>query len=249
MSEGARRRRALVTGASRGIGLAIARALARGGWDLVLVARDRERLAHAAAELRRVDARGEAGARTVETVAVDLARPDAAEIIIDAVRGGGDRLDALIHNAGRVAHGPIDSYDAATWDAVMAVNARTPFLLTGRAVPLLEAAEDGRVIVIGSVVSRTGYADQALYTASKHALLGMAKAAARDLAPRGIVVQAVLPGGVDTDMVREVRPDIDATELVRPEEVADAVIFLLNQRGNAITDQIEIRRRTKQPFA
>lgn len=234
---------ALVTGASRGIGAAIAASLADQGFSLALVARGEEALE---TQISTLVAR--APGITCEAIAIDLADADAPTRIIERVRRRFGRLDLLVNNAGAVASGPFGSYSPADWERIMAINARAPFFLMQEALPLLEASADGRIITIGSVVSRKGYADQALYTASKHALHGMTKVAARELASRGIRVHTILPGGVDTEMVRDVRPDIDPSELVQPEEVARVVTFLLSMEGNGVIDEVPLRRGSKPAF-
>lgn len=255
MAESRKEKIALVTGASRGIGLAITRRLVQDGWSILIVARDTNRLTAAAEDLRN-DAAGNTAPSAdsmqfpeprIIPFAADLSRPESPAEIIEEFEKHFDRLDLLVNNAGIVASGPIDSYSRDDWDRVMNVNARVPFFLMGATAPLLEVAS-GRIINIGSVVSTKGYVNQSLYAASKHALLGMTKSAARDLADRGIRVHAILPGGVATDLVRNVRPDINESELLAPEDVADAVMFLLNQKGNAVVDEIAIRRRTKEAW-
>ena len=159
------------------------------------------------------------------------------------------RLDLLVNNAGAVESGPIGSYSLEQWEYVMSLNARAPFFLMQEAVSLLRLAPRGFIVNIGSVVSKAGYADQSLYSASKHALLGMTKAAARDLAPEGVRVHAVLPGGVNTSMVSDVRPDIDTSELISPDDVAETVRFLLSMNGNAVIDELVIRRATKPAWS
>ncbi len=240
---------ALVTGASRGIGFAIAGRLAREGWSLFLVARDVKRLEDAAARLREAAA-SHAGREKPRFIpfAVDLADPRSPEMVITALQEHFGHLDLLVNNAGVASSGPIDTYSQDDWERTMNINARAPFFLMSAALPLLAAAPHGRIINIGSVVSKKGYVDQALYAASKHALLGMTKSAARDLADRGILVHAILPGGVATDLVRNVRPDIDESELVSPDDIAETIVYLLGMNGNAVVDEISIRRRTKEAW-
>lgn len=105
------------------------------------------------------------------------------------------------------------------------------------------------VINIGSVVDTKGYLNQAAYTASKHALLGFSKVLAMEVQKLGIKVNVISPGGVDTDLVTDMRPDINREELINPEEISELVVFLLKSKGKAVIDQIKIRRRTKQPWA
>ena len=105
------------------------------------------------------------------------------------------------------------------------------------------------MVNIGSVVSFKGYEKQVAYTASKHALAGWTKVLAREVSSEGIRVHLIAPGGVATDMARNVRPDIDESGLILPEEIARAVVFLVKHRGNAVIDVLDIHRAGKMPFA
>jgi len=232
---------AIVTGASRGIGRAIAIRLAREGYDLLIVSRSRTALEET--RERVVEAGGDCVIAAEDLVSTES--PARIRALIEAEYG---RLDLLVNNAGMVKAGPLGSYSAADWEAVMNLNARAPFLLMQETLPLLEEAEEGIIINIGSVVSKKGYANQSLYAASKHALLGITKCAARELQSKGIRVHAVLPGGVDTEMVASVRPDIDRSRLIAPEEIAETVHFLVSMGGNAAVDEISVRRATKTPW-
>ncbi len=259
-------RRALITGASRGIGRAAAVALAGTGCSLFLTARNSEGLEETAALCRKRFAQNITAAETyhsaaepgaaprteearVETFSCDLEDPDAAEKIASAYRSAFSDLDILVNNAGIAPSGPIGGYRQEEWDRVMNINCRAPFFLIQAFIPLLAQAQPGFIINIGSVVSKKGYKDQALYAASKHALLGMTKSAARDLAEKGIRVHAVLPGGVDTDLVRSVRPDIDTSELIEAEDIARTVLFLISMKGNAVIDEVSLRRSSKEAWA
>ena len=93
-----------------------------------------------------------------------------------------------------------------------------------------------------------GYANQAAYGASKHAVMGMSKALAKEVQEDGIRVHAICPGGVDTPMVRQARPDLDPSVLMKPEEIAELVLFLVTRRGNAVVDQIHVRRAVSTPW-
>ena len=178
----------------------------------------------------------------------DLQQPDAADGIFKEFTQSFKRLDLLVNNAGIVNAKRIGEYSGADWDRVMNINARAPFFLIQHAVPMLREAEPGFIINIGSVVALKGYENQSLYSASKHALLGLTKAIARDLKDTDIRIHAVHPGGVDTDLVRRVRPDIDAAEMISAEEIAATVKFLVGMKGNAVIDEISVRRKTKLPW-
>ncbi len=245
---------ALITGASKGIGRAAAVAAARLGYDFFLTGRDVAGLEETAALVRKassVSSGEKFGCGEGPFIALhseDLSRSDSAERLFDAFSGSFERLDLLINNAGTVNPKNTEDYSAEDWDSVMNINARTPFFLMQKSIPMLKAADPGFIINIGSVVSHKGYENQALYSASKHALLGYTKAVARELRDMNIRIHVVSPGGVDTDLIRGVRPDIDTTDLISPADIAETIMFLLQMKGNAMIDEIEIRRRTKLPW-
>jgi 3-oxoacyl-[acyl-carrier protein] reductase len=180
--------------------------------------------------------------------AADLADPAATGRLAARLREAFPRLDLLVLNAGIALSRPLEETSDAEWDRMFNINVRAPFVIARELIPALRAA-GGRVIVLGSVVSRTAYPLQGAYTASKHALYGLTKVLAKELHEDGVIVQTILPGGVDTDMIRTARPDIDPGDLIDPQDVAGGVFRLLAQEGNAITDEISLRRRGKQPWA
>jgi len=233
---------ALVTGASRGIGKAIAEALAP-SHSLLLVGRSVDRLAAVTDQCLQL------GAAEVVPLAADLSESTASDVIAGQVKDRFGRLDVLVNNAGIAVTRVFGEYTSQDWESVMAVNARTPFFLTQALLPLLRKPPVSWIINIASAVAKRGYASQSLYAASKHALLGMTKSIARDLAGSGIRVHALLPGGVDTPMIREIRPDIDVEALIRPAEVGGVILSLLSMQGNAMIDEIEIRRREKPAWS
>ena len=154
----------------------------------------------------------------------------------------------VINNAGVGRFGPLAETTTDTWEQVMAVNARGPFILCREALPHLKQQSVSHIVSVTSVVGVKGYANQSVYSASKHAVMGFTKALAREVQADGIRVHAICPGGVDTDMVGDARPDLDRSELITPQEVADTVLFLVTQQGNAVVDEIHIRRRTSTPW-
>ncbi|MAG13606.1 MAG: 3-oxoacyl-ACP reductase [Spirochaetales bacterium] len=234
---------ALVTGASRGIGRAIALDLASRGFDLLVAARGESALRELGREI------GQRTGRTAHIAVVDMGHLESADVILSILKERYDRLDVLVNNAGIALSKPFGEYCAADWERTMNINARAPFFLTQKCLPQLLEAKPGYVINICSVVSKKGYPEQSVYSASKHALLGLTKSIAKEISAFGIRVHAVLPGAVDTDMVRGVRPDIDAGELISPSEVASVVGALIEMGGNAVIDEVEIRRKSKPPWA
>lgn len=231
----------IVTGASRGIGKAIALELARQGARLSLVARDAKALESVG------EAVAGAGAHAV-AIAVDLTHPDAPATVVDQTVEHLGGIDVLINNAGAAISHAFSATSLEEWQLMMDLNARVPYFLSQAALPHLKASAAGTIINISSVVGRKGYADQSAYGASKHALVGLSKAIARELQGDGIRVHVIAPGSVSTEMIASMRPDIDPKELIAPEEVAETVSFLLAHRGNGIIDEINIRRATGTPW-
>ena len=232
---------ALVTGASRGIGRAIALELAGEGAAVVLAARTLADL-----EIVREGIESTGGHAIV--LPLDVAQEQQVRHVVGATEARYGRLDVLVNCAGIGVFAPLLETTVQDWDRVMAVNARGPFLLCREAVPLLARSGGGCIVNIASVVGVKGYVNQGAYTASKHALLGMTKVLAQEVAPLGVRVHAVCPGGVDTDLVAQARPDLDLSVLMAPKEIADIVLFLVKQRGNAIIDQINVRRASSVPW-
>lgn len=232
---------ALITGASRGIGGAIARRLAENGVSLAISARSREALDAAADEL------GKLGIQTLACPA-DLADPAQAAGIVQKAAAHFGRLDIVINNAGIALPRPLEQTPDKEWDLHIAINARAPFIICREAIPHLRKSRAASIINISSVVGAKGYFHQGAYTASKHALMGMTKVLAQELHEDGIRVHAISPGGVATDMVASTRPDIDPATLIAPGEIADIVLFLLTHRNNAVIDEIAVHRAANQPW-
>lgn len=232
---------ALVTGASRGIGRAISSSLAASGAHVVAVARNSRQLESLAAEI------SSAGG-SATTIVADLAEERQIRDVFDRVARQLGRLDVLVNNAGIGIFGPLQDLDTADLDRVLAVNLRAPMLCCREALRLMIPQRSGYIINISSVVGFKGYVNQAAYTASKHGVMGLTKVLAAEAQPYGIRTSAVLPGGVDTDMVADARPDLDRNVLLKPSDIAQTVLFLLSLSEQAAVDQIYIRRRNSTPF-
>ena len=233
-------KRALITGAGGGIGRAIALRLAEDGMKLALVGRNPEKLTRTAALTGRP--------LDMLVLPADLETPRAFDDIERIITGHFGGLDVLVNNAGAALNKPFEETTDEEYDHLMNINARVPFILCRRMLPLLRQSGCPTIINIGSVVSHKGYVRQAAYSASKHALLGMTKALAREVAPEGIRVHLLAPGGVFTDMVRIARPDLSPEGMIQPEEVAELAAFLVEHRGNAVIDEIQVHRVGKEPF-
>lgn len=237
-------RAALVTGASRNIGRAIALAFAAEGADLVLNTRaNREELQAVADECRKHGVR-------VVSVLGDIGDPDAVENMVKgglAVLGG---IDVLVCNAAIRPHTPVTETSLEAWHRVLAVNLHSAFYLVRAVVPGMKARGRGSIIALGGQSSITGRAGTAAVTAAKHGLLGLVRALAAELGPSGIRVNMVIPGTIDTERryaewypeFRQAPPGgpeqlrrIPLGRLGRPEEIAEACLFLASDASAYVT--------------
>lgn len=229
------RKRALVTGGSRGIGAAIARRLAAEGADVALTyERSAEKAAAVVSEIEALGRKGFA-------IAADSADPDAVKRAVDeAVKALGG-LDILVNNAGIYRGGPVADWSLADIDATLAVNVRAVVLASQAAAAHL--GEGGRIISTGSCLAdRVVEPDVTLYAMSKAALIGFTKGLARDLGPRGITVNIVHPGSTDTDMNPANGAGADAQRARmaiprygQPEDIAGLVAYLASEEARFIT--------------
>ena len=233
-------KRALITGAGSGIGRAIALRLAEAGMKLALSGRDAAKLMRTAALTGRP--------LDMLVLPADLTTQRGMDDVLHILTGHFKGLDVLVNNAGMALNKPLEQTTMEEFDRIMAINARVPYELCQRCLPLLRTSDCPTIINIGSVVSHEGYVHQAAYTASKHALLGMTKSLAREVYPEGIRVHMIAPGGVYTDMIAVARPDLSPEGMIAPEEVAELAAWLVSHRGNAVIDEIRLHRATKEPF-
>jgi len=232
---------ALVTGAGKGIGLEIARTLASMGIAVIIAARNKDTLEKAAKQI--IENGGKSAAITV-----DMGDEESIRSLVAEIHRRFGRLDILVNNAGITHSDLLMDTSTEDFDRCMRVNARGPFILCRQALPLLQKAKRGYIINIGSVVSIKGYPKQSAYTASKHALRGMTISLAEELNKTSVSIHMICPGGVDTDMVGGVRPDINKDELIQPHEIADIVRFIVTRRGKGLIDEFRIRRATSSPW-
>jgi len=240
---------ALVTGASKGIGRAIALAFARDGADVVATARERLELESLQHEIERL------GRRCVVVIA-DLAQPNAVDVIWSATAAAFDRLDILANNAGIGSSAnprPVVDFDDDFWERTLWVNLTVPYLLCKRALPGMLARRYGRIVNIASVAGKTGAVHGAAYAASKHGLLGLTRSLAMEVVKDGITVNAICPGTVRSVM-NDKRLHYDAQRLgktfeelertvmpigrrIEPQEIAEFAVYLASPRAAAATGQ------------
>ena len=232
---------AIVTGVSRGIGRAISVALAQENATIVIAARSIQQLQITAEQVKK------AGGKA-RTVLVELTEEQSIRNLIQVTGEKLGRLDILVNNAGVTHSAELEQTSTDDWQRCISINARAPFILCREALPLLKKSQAAHIINIASVVGIKGYPLQSAYTASKHALRGMTISLAEELRGSNIRVHLLCPGGVDTDMVDRVRPDIAKDELIKPQEIAELVLYLVTHKGNAVMDELRIRRATSAPW-
>lgn len=220
---------ALITGASQGVGRAVAEAFAREGAALALCARRPAPLETVAAGLR---------GRGVQVLAVpaDVSRPADVAALVEGVRQRFGRLHILVNNASILGPPvPLAEYPPEAWDAVLAVNLTGPFLLTRACLPLLRAAGDGSIINVSSGVGRAGRKGWGAYAVSKFGLEGFTQVLADELRGEGIQVNAVNPGGTRTAMRATAVPGEDPATLPTPEAITPIFLYLASGASRDVT--------------
>lgn len=229
---------AIVTGASRGIGRAIAQRLAAQGAVVVAAARG-EHARAVAEEITAAQGRAEA-------VSLDVTEPGAAERLVASTLERHARIDILVNNAGIARDQLMLRMKREDWDAVIATNLTAAFALTQAVLKPMLRQRGGRIISIGSVVGQSGNAGQANYAASKAGLIGFTKAVALEVGSRGITANVVAPGLIETDMTRamieqardEWASKIPLRRLGTPDDIASAVCFLASDEASYITGHV-----------
>jgi NAD(P)-dependent dehydrogenase (short-subunit alcohol dehydrogenase family) len=232
-------RAALVTGGSSGIGLAIARALGQDGYGLTVSARRPEKLEQAVSGLRDegIDA---------QAVPANMASEDDIKRVVEAHRERFGRLDVLINNAGVGIGSPIAEADTKKLDMQLDVNLRGVYLTLRECIPMLKEAggEHGKALVMNtaSIAGVRGQGWLAAYSATKAAVIGLSQAAHTELSNDGIQVTAFAPGFVDTPMTDWAAGQVSRDDMIRPEDLAEAVRFLLRTSPACIVPEIRFIR-------
>jgi NAD(P)-dependent dehydrogenase (short-subunit alcohol dehydrogenase family) len=232
-------RAAIVTGASRGIGFAIAETLAELGYGLTVTARKPEGIQEAAEKLRATGA-------DVAEIAVNMTAEDAAQQIVELHRERFGRLDVLVNNAGVGIGAAATDHQDKFVDMQLNVNVRAIVYLYRAAVPLLKEAgaehRNALVVNMSSVAGKSGQGWLSVYSATKHAVIGYTQAMNKELNGDGIKSVAFCPGFVDTDMTDFVKGSVDPSEMIRPEDIAEGVRFLLRLSPACVVPEIVFGR-------
>jgi 3-oxoacyl-[acyl-carrier protein] reductase len=230
-------KKAIVTGASRGIGRSVALSLAAAGAEVCAVARSEDALQDLAAK-------GAEG--RIFGLPADLSSSEAPAKVVEAALGRFDKIDILVNNAGITRDGLLLRMSAGDWDSVFELNLKAAFLLTQKVSRGMLKARSGTVINVSSVVGHTGNAGQANYAAAKAGLDAFTKSCAREFASRNIRVNAVAPGFIDTEMT-QVLPDAAREAMMKqvplgrpgtPDEVAEIILFLASDHAAYVTGQV-----------
>jgi 3-oxoacyl-[acyl-carrier protein] reductase len=230
---------AVVTGAGRGIGRAIALKFAAAGADIVCVSRTAENAEKVAGEVR-------AAGRKAWAHAVDVADSKAVATAAEKILADTGRVDVLVNNAGVTRDGLLMRMSEEDWNVVLNTNLRGAFAFTKGFSRAFLKQRSGRIINISSVIGLIGNAGQCNYAASKAALLGFTKSVARELASRGITANAIAPGFIDTDMTAVMNEEaraqllkqIPLNTLGKAEDIAEAALYLAGPGGRYITGQV-----------
>jgi 3-oxoacyl-[acyl-carrier protein] reductase len=226
---------ALVTGATQGIGRATAFALGRAGYRVGVCARTASRLEAVVAELRAegVEAAG---------AAADVGSPAEAGSAVERIVADLGEVGLLVNNAGVLIARPFQELTVEDWDATMATNLRSMYLMTQAVLPPMRQRREGTIVNVASLAGRNGFVGGTAYAASKHGVLGFSRSLMLEVRKEGIRVIAVCPGSVDTGMLSDqpmLKPE--AKRILQPEDVADAILHAVQQPSRAMVSELDIR--------
>jgi 3-oxoacyl-[acyl-carrier protein] reductase len=226
---------ALVTGATEGIGRATAVALGRAGFRVGVCARTAANVDALVAELERqgIEAAG---------AAADVGDPEQVARAVPALTGVLGEIDLLVNNAGVLIARPFEELSLEDWDATMATNLRSLYLVTRAVLPAMRRRRSGTIVNVASLAGRNGFAGGTAYSASKHAVLGFGRSLMLEVRKEGIRVITICPGSVDTGLLHEQtmlksNPD----RILRPEDVAETILHAVQLPGRAMVSELDIR--------
>ncbi len=226
---------ALITGATQGIGRATAFALGRAGYRVGMCARTQARVEELVAELKSegIDAAG---------AAADVGDPAQAARAVEQVTAAIGETGVLVNNAGIFVGRLLEEITVEEWDATMATNVRSLFLMTRAVLPGMRRRGDGSIVNVASLAGRNGFVGGTAYVASKHAVLGFSRALMLEVRKDNIRVIAICPGSVDTALIRD-QPMLraDPTRILRPEDVAETILGALLLPSRALVSELDVR--------
>lgn len=225
----------LVTGGTQGIGRATAFAFGRAGYRVGVCARTGPKVDALVAELRAEGVEA-AGAEA------DVADPEQVRRAVAGVVEHLGEIGVLVNNAGVLIARPFEELTLEDWDATMATNLRSLYLVTREVLPGMRRRREGTIVNVASLAGRNGFAGGTAYTASKHAVLGFARSLMLEVRKDGVRVVSVCPGSVDTGMIRG-QPMLksDPDRILKPEDVADTILHAVRLPGRALVSELDIR--------
>jgi len=224
---------AIVTGAGRGIGHAIATAMAREGATVVLAARTRQQLAATAAAIR------ESGG-TALAIPTDVTQDAAVEAMVEQAIAELGRVDALVTAAGAASFRPVVSSKPADWDAILAVNLRAVMVCCHAVLPVMIRQRRGTIINVASVAAQRAIPGAAVYTATKAGVVGFSRVLAEELRAEGVRVGVLVPGAVDTPLWDTIPNSPDRSRMLRPEDVARAAVLMASLPPGAALEELTL---------
>ena len=224
---------ALITGAGRGIGRAIALAFAEEGAAVALVARSRADLAGVAAEIR------ERGGRAL-AVPTDVTQDAAVESVVENVAGELGRLDVLVTSAGTASFAPVAESKPGDWDAMLALNLRAMMVCCRAALPTMMRQRSGTILNLASIAAKRALPGSAVYTATKMAVIGFSRVLAEELRPHGVRVGVLVPGAVDTPLWDTLGSSPPRDKMLRPQDVARAAVLMAALPPHASLEELTL---------
>jgi NADP-dependent 3-hydroxy acid dehydrogenase YdfG len=224
---------AIVTGAGRGIGHAVATALAREGATVVLAARTRQQLAATAAAIR------ESG-RAALAIPTDVTQDGAVEAMVEQAIAELGRVDILVTAAGAASFGPVVGTKPADWDPILAVNLRAVMVCCRAVLPVMIRQRRGTIINVASVAAQRPIPGAAVYTATKAGVVGFSRVLAEELRAEGVRVGVLVPGAVDTPLWDTIPNSPDRSRMLRPEDVARAAVLMASLPPGAALEELTL---------